>query len=93
MHVLASEFGYEACLTGDYENGVHKVAIFVSGGLPVHIAFQHGARGGIWMSKMGYEIDMEHSLDAVDSEGCDPRFEGYGKPEKFMRKVVNNQRA
>jgi hypothetical protein len=84
MSVL-SEFDYEEC-DGSYEPGVQKVAIFVNGDVPVHVAVQPSSRHGVWKSKMGYNVDIEHDLHAIESwDEDDASYQGYGKAVKFMR--------
>ena len=75
------------CADGSYEKGVQKVAIFVNGGEPVHIAIQPPYRNGIWKSKTQYNIDMEHkSLEILETwPEDDPERQGYGKAVTFMR--------
>jgi hypothetical protein len=89
MTVLAEDYGYEKCSDGEdgrFEKGVQKVAIFVKGGVPVHVAFQPFARDGIWLSKMGYNIDMEHRLRVIETRpDDDPNTQGYGIAKHFMR--------
>jgi hypothetical protein len=87
MSVLEEDFNYEECADGSYEKGVQKIAIFVNGGDPVHIAIQPPHRSGIWKSKMQCNIDMEHdSLGILETwPEDDPSTQGYGKAMKFMR--------
>jgi len=86
MSVLSEHFGYEECPDGAFERGVQKVAIFVNGGVPVHIAVQPSFRNGKWMSKMAYNIDMEHDLHAIETKPeDDPSTQGFGTVVKFMK--------
>ena len=85
MSVLR-DHGYEECEDEAHENGVQKVAIFVTDGVPVHVAIQPSSRDGIWKSKMANNIDMEHELHVIETlDGDDPEFEGFGKAVRFMR--------
>jgi len=93
MSVLREQFNYEEC-DGSYEKGVQKVAIFTKNDVPVHIAIQRSSRGGKWLSKMGYNIDMEHDLHAVETQhGDDIGKHGYGTVAKFMRRINRKNKA
>jgi len=91
MAVLSEDYGYEECEEGEhghFEKGVQKVAIFVKDGVPVHVAIQPTSRNGEWCSKMGYNIDMEHDLRAIETHPeDDPDKQGYGVVTKFMKLV------
>jgi len=82
---VLKELGYELCKDGSYEKGVTKVAIFVNGDLPVHVAIQPSNRCGIWKSKMAFNIDMEHDLHAIESWENDLINQGFGTAKVFMR--------
>ncbi len=43
------------------------------------IALQPTSCNGLWKSKIGFNIDMEHELRAIESNI-------YGTPQRFMRK-------
>lgn len=77
-HVLRVRFRYSNCDDGTFERGRKRVAIYALDNVVMHIAMQPGNRGGIWMSKMGYNVDMEHELDAIEGPL-------YGRVVKFMR--------
>ena len=51
--------GYAPCADGDIEPGVQKVAIFLSQGMPTHMARQLSS--GSWTSKLGKSWDIEHA--------------------------------
>ncbi len=86
------DFGYEEC-DGSLEKGVQKIAIFAKNGVPQHISIQPSSRGGKWLSKMGFNIDMEHDLRAIETwNGDDPEKHGYGKIVKFMRLPLRKRR-
>jgi hypothetical protein len=85
MYVLAKMFDYEECADGSFEPGVKKVAIFEQCGLPVHIAFQPTDRKGVWKSKMGLNVDMEHALDLLEARPGREAAEAYGTVVRFMR--------
>ncbi len=93
MRVLHEHFGYEECADGKFEKGVQKIAIFVNGGVPVHVAIQPSSRNGVWQSKMSYNIDMEHELKAIETwPGDDPQFQGFGIASKFMKLARRSRR-
>jgi hypothetical protein len=84
--VLREYFGYGDCLTGEFEDGVEKIAIFSKNGVATHVALQPSSRNGIWKSKMGSNINMQHDLRAVETRtGDDPNEQGYGLVSKFMQ--------
>lgn len=60
-------------LEPDYE----KVAIYASAEGPEHVARQKAS--GIWVSKMGKGVDIEHTLEALEGEF-------YGKVVRIMRR-------
>ena len=58
-------FGYEQCNTADIEFGYHKIALYAdSMGKPTHAARQ--LQSGKWTSKLGKNVDIEHSLRALE---------------------------
>lgn len=70
--------GYEPCADGALEPGVEKVALYADeAGVPTHAARQLPT--GRWTSKLGTEVDIEHTL---------PGLEGpvYGKVAAFLRR-------
>jgi len=72
-------------LTESLNRGVRKVAIFADlKGAPQHIAIQLPSHGGRWKSKMGFNVDIEHELDAIESDV-------YGLPVQFMRLLKNEK--
>jgi hypothetical protein len=61
--------GYRRCESRECEDGVEKIAIYVSDrtGKPTHAARQ--LMSGTWTSKLGAGIDIEHhDLEAVEGE-------------------------
>lgn len=73
--------GFEPCKNGKLQLGYEKVAIYVDGDKPQHMAREKG--DGIWHSKLGGCQDIRHyTLEAVE-DYC-----GYGKAEYFMRKRI-----
>jgi hypothetical protein len=91
--VLREDFDYEDCLTGEFEDGVKKIAIFEKNGVATHVALQPSSRRGVWKSKMGYNINMEHELRAIETlTGDNPDTQGYGLVVKFMQLKMHKRR-
>jgi hypothetical protein len=57
--------GYQPTDNGDIEEGIEKVALYASNGVPTHAARQ--LEDGRWTSKCGKNVDMTH--DVHDLEG------------------------
>jgi hypothetical protein len=77
--------GYAACDDTECSNPLHepnvdRVALYVLNGAPKHAARQIDAR--IWTSKMGRNIDLEHTLRALEGPS-------YG----WVRKILKRPRA
>lgn len=71
--------GFETCENGDFEEGVEKIAIYVTpDGKPQHVARQ--LKNGFWTSKMGNLEDIEHELEGVVG-GL------YGAVKQFMKRL------
>ncbi len=69
--------GYEECEESGVEPGYEKLAIYGVGDQPKHAARQ--LPEGMWSSKLGQGIDIEHTLDGLESEL-------YGKVVKIMKR-------
>lgn len=70
--------GYRTCASGDFEEGVEKIALFALGSAPKHAAKQVDADW--WSSKMGHlGIDIRHKLLAVEGPS-------YGSVVRFLRR-------
>src|SRR5919112_1169607 len=67
--------GYQRCPSGDHEPGFEKIGVFVSRGVPTHVARQ--LPNGRWTSKLGDWEDIEHADLRALSGGM------YGYPELF----------
>ena len=59
-------FGFEPCADGTFEKGKTKIAIYMSGPTVKHVAIQFSSRSGIWRSKCGYNVDIEHTLQDLE---------------------------
>lgn len=72
--------GYEACSSGDLEQGYGKVALFADSlGFPTHAARQ--LPDGRWTSKLGKLVDIIHT--SVDDVGGGL----YGEVVAFLRRA------
>jgi hypothetical protein len=69
--------GYEVCDNDYLEDGYEKVAIFVEGNSPEHMARQLSS--GRWTSKLGMWEDIEHALQGL-------RGEKYGEVVKVLKR-------
>lgn len=69
--------GYEETDDRNLEPDYEKVAIYASGDRPEHVARQKAS--GLWTSKMGKGVDIEHSLEALEGEF-------FGKVVKIMKR-------
>ncbi|HOB70603.1 MAG TPA: hypothetical protein PLD55_06520 [bacterium] len=75
---MFSTFGYEICSDGLCEEGIEKIVIFSDeNGKPTHAARQIDEN--FWTSKLGREIDVSHTLNAM----CNG---DYGNPAVFMKR-------
>ena len=73
--------GYKPCAGTDLEPGVEKTALFARDETPTHAARQ--LPSGLWTSKLGPSIDIEHSTPEVVGGG------GYGEMVAVLaRKAV-----
>ena len=77
--VLAyNTIGYTSCgLDSSLQNEFEKIAIYAICGAVKHAARQ--LPSGMWVSKLGKSVDIEHELDALDGP-C------YGTPAQFMKR-------
>jgi hypothetical protein len=69
--------GYAETENNNLELEYEKVAIFASSNGPEHVARQKAS--GVWTSKMGKGVDMEHSRNALEGDF-------YGKVVKIMKR-------
>ena len=76
--------GFECCADGKYEAGFEKIAIYVNEkDAPTHVAIQRD--NGLWQSKLGSEVDVEHALESLESsDEFGPT--DYGKAKYFMKR-------
>jgi len=77
--IAAFQFlGFSVCDSGDFEQGVEKVAFFAKpAGTPTHAARQFP--NGEWRSKLGSDHDIEHRLRAIEGSK-------YGAVALFMKR-------
>lgn len=74
-------FGFDECESGNFEDGFEKIALYVaSNGQPKHAARQINEK--LWTSKLGGNVDIEHTLDAIEGPT-------YGSATVFMKRPLN----
>jgi len=71
--------GWGVCATGELEDAREKVALYVKGGDVTHAARQ--LPSGLWVSKLGREEDIEHSLEDLDGGF-------YGSATQFFDRAI-----
>lgn len=67
-----------------FEQGISRIALYALNGIPKHAARQIDAK--TWTSKMGRNIDLEHTLNAVEGPA-------YGTVVRILKKVLVQQAA
>ena len=73
--------GFSLCENGALEPGFEKIAIYTkSPDQPTHAARQ--LESGKWTSKLGYNIDIEHTIDGLTGSA-------YGNAIHFMKRPTN----
>lgn len=72
--------GYIPCNDDNLEPHVHKVALYALGTKPTHAARQ--LPDGWWASKLGQDIDIEHTVDALNGGE-------YGEIVHFLQKRLS----
>lgn len=75
--MLFQSLGYQICNDGSHVVGVEKVAIFEKNNEVTHAARQN--QDGSWTSKLGYDIDVQHTIDAM-AGGF------YGDPVQYLER-------
>jgi hypothetical protein len=79
FRIMYERIGYEVCNDGAIEEGYEKVVIYADAGdTPTHAALQ--LPSGNWTSKLGSDIDIEHSSLECLAGGS------YGDVAMFMRR-------
>lgn len=71
------------CVGPPHEAGVERIAIYAIYGVPKHAARQMNERW--WTSKMGANIDLEHTLSALEGPF-------YGSVRKILKRTVPQRR-
>ena len=69
--------GFEICVSGDFESGFEKIAIYGSGSNVEHVARQ--LEDGRWSSKLAEAKDITHAWDDLTGNF-------YGTVIRFMRR-------
>ena len=75
--------GYTETTDRSLEIDYEKIAIYESADGPEHVARQKAS--GLWTSKMGRGVDIEHTLEGLEGEF-------YGKVSKIMRRKCQGGR-
>jgi hypothetical protein len=71
---------YSVCEDGGDEAGYEKIAIYAKpSGEPTHASKQ--VNKDKWSSKLGKDVDIEHEIDALNSDF-------YGQPVIFMKRPI-----
>lgn len=73
--------GYKPCSNELLESGYEKIALFTDENVPTHAAVQ--LPNGIWASKCGGNVDIEHKLRELEGPL-------YGKVTMFFHRVRKN---
>jgi len=76
--------GYMECGNGDLESGYEKVAIYEKNCVPKHAARQ--LPNANWTSKLGRNIDIEHTLEELDK--IQYISDRYGQVTRFMKRKI-----
>lgn len=76
--------GYQETRDRTLEPEYEKIAIYASAEGPEHVARQGAS--GVWFSKMGAGVDIEHTLEALEGDF-------YGKVVKIMRRECKGGRV
>jgi len=76
--------GYRETQDRTLEPEYEKIAIYASAEGPEHVARQKAS--GIWTSKMGKGVDLEHTLEALEGDF-------YGKVVKIMKRKCEGGRV
>lgn len=76
--------GYTETDDSNLDPEYEKIAIYASTDGPEHVARQKAS--GIWTSKTGKGVDMEHTLEALEGDF-------YGRVVKIMRRKCPNGRV
>lgn len=71
--------GYDPAENHDLEPGFVKIALYAAGIFPKHASRQ--CTDGWWASKLGLNVDIEHTFDALDGGG-------YGQVVRIFRKAL-----
>jgi hypothetical protein len=69
--------GYRETDDASLESEYEKIAIYASASGPEHVARQKAS--GVWTSKMGKSVDMEHFIEALEGVFC-------GRVAKIMKR-------
>ena len=76
---LFNKEGYYQCDDSEYEEGFEKICLYTLNNVPKHAARQ--TKNGNWTSKLGDEIDIEHTITGLVGNW-------YGNPTLFFKKKL-----
>ncbi len=74
--------GYQVCDSDELEAGYEKVALYLWNRQPGYFHATRQLVNGRWTSKLGKNVDIEHTLDALVSNHTD----GYGEVVKILKR-------
>lgn len=81
-----AKYGFKPCLDGSPVKGTEKVVAYAKGEAIQHVAIQLTSRPGMWRSKCGFNVDIEHTIDGLNGD-C------YGFPRYFFERKKVKKRA
>lgn len=68
VDMFQRHLGYEICQSAEFEPGVEKIALYGKDGSVLHAAKQPSDRAGLWRSKIGTNVDIDHRLPDLEGE-------------------------
>jgi len=82
-----AKLGYEPCSSSNFEEGFEKVAIYADeNNRTKHMARQLAS--GSWTSKLGSEVDIEHTLDGLTGREYGHVARILKRPKNVARKMI-----
>ena len=85
-----ARYGFTPCADGAFEPAVEKIAVYAKGEGEeeriTHVAIQLPSGQGVWRSKCGANVDVEHALDGLSGD-C------YGTPRYFLCRRTAGKRS
>ena len=65
-HDVFESLGFSKCDSGDPEDDVEKIAVYLHADEVTHVARQ--LESGKWTSKLGSDVDIEHDLEGLEGD-------------------------